>query len=160
MPTAMTMNILESVTAIGEALRDLAVTGPEGQFMNSFYPLPESFSADAGRPSMTVRFDGIAADDPDYDEVANSPSDYRFEIRIYHPDYAPGELSVPDGYVFAQTQVLEGTSEFYANLKRDKSLGGLLLDINVQGSIAGDLIEPTTGDAYVGHEIIVITSLY
>ncbi len=160
MPTAMRMNLLDAVNSIGNALKNLANTGPAGKFMQADYPIPEIFSAEAGRPSMTVRFDGIAGDDPDYSEVANSPSDLRFEVRIYHPSYAPAEMGQIDGYVFAQQQVLEGSSEFYSNLKADPTLGNLLLDIGIQGSIAGDLIEPTTGDAYLGHEIILVTSSY
>ncbi len=156
MPTAMKMNLFDSVNAIGNALIDLA----GADFQAAHYPIPSIFQADAGQPSMTVRFDGIAGDDPDYSEVANSPSDLRFEVRVYHPDFAPPGSGAVDDYVYAQQQVLLGSSLLYSRIKEDVSLGGLLLDLSIQGSIAGDLIEPTTGEAYLGHEIIIVATLF
>lgn len=163
---AMRMELVDSVKAIGEALTALADTDENGTFQQAFYPSPDRLDVLPGRPSMTVRFDGIAGDDWNkYQEMVPpplSPSDLRFEIRIYHPSEIPAEMPYDtDPYVFAQTEVLKGTSEFYKGLRRDNTLGDLIMDVLVLGSVAGDLVDPRPGGrTYYGHEIMLVTSLY
>ena len=162
---AMKMELIDAVDAIGNAIGSLATTGPRGVFQDVFYPTPEFLEVLPGRPSMTVRFDGIAGDDWNkYQEMLvppKSPSDMRFEIRIYHPPMIPAELPPStDQYVYAQRKVLEGTSEFYKNLRIDNTLDGLVMDTLVLGSVAGDLIDPRNEREYYGHEIMLVTSSY
>lgn len=163
---AMKMDLYDAVSAIGNALTALADTDEDGQFQSAFYPAPDRLDVLPGRPSMTVRFDGIAGDDWNkYQEMVvppKSPSDMRFELRIYHPSEIPSDLPFDtDPYVFAQTQVLEGTSAVYKGLREDNTLGELVMDILVLGSVAGDLVDPRPGGrTYYGHEIMLITSLY
>ena len=162
---AMRMELIDAVDAIGSALQALATTGAEGVFQSSAYPVPDLLEVLEGRPAMTVRFDGIAGDDwnkyQEMIEPPKSPSDLRFEIRIYHPPSIPSDMPYDtDPYVFAQTQVLKGTSEFYKNLRADNTLGDLVMDTIVLGSIAGDLVEPKSRREYYGHEIVLVTSSY
>lgn len=162
---AMRMELLEAVETIGGALAALGTTGQEGVFQKSEYPVPDMLDILEGRPAMTVRFDGIAGDDwnkyQEMIEPPKSPSDLRFEIRIYHPPGIPADLPyTTDPYVFAQAQVLKGVSEFYKNLRTDNTLGGLVMDVLVLGSIAGDLIDPRTRREFYGHEIVLVTSSY
>jgi hypothetical protein len=162
---AMRMDLKEAVDAIGTALKNLATTGSEGVFQVSEYPVPETLDVSEGRPAMTVRFDGIAGDDwnryQEMIEPPKSPSDLRFEIRIYHPPYAPAEVGTHvDPYQYAQDKVLEGSSEFYKNLRGDNTLGDLVMDVMVAGSVAGDLVDPKNRREFYGHEIIVVTTSY
>lgn len=162
---AMRMDLLEAVDAIGNALKDLATTGADGVFQNSLYPVPDFLDILPGRPGMTVRFDGIAGDDwnkyQELPEPPKSPSDLRFEIRIYHPpDISSDVPASTDPYAFAQTQVMKGTSEFYKNLRSDNTLGDLVMDVLILGSVAGDLFDPRNNREYYGHEIVLVTSTY
>jgi len=158
------MTLKEATNAIGNALVACADTGPDGNFATALFPVPDQFFAEAGRASLVCRFDGIAADDWNkYAELPNppkTPSDLRFEVRVYHPPYGPAEENVSDGYGYAQDKVLEGVSEFYSNLREDITLGGLVMDVLVNGSLTGDLVDPRARTEYYGEEIILIASIY
>lgn len=160
--TVMTLDLFDAVTSIGEALGALCDTGPEGQFARVDFPVPEEFFIEPGRCSVTIRFDGIAADDPDYDQIAKSPSDLRFEVRIYHPFAIPSEEFSPgdDSYQYAQNKVLRGSSEFIKGIKQDRGLGDRLLNISINGSVTGDLFDPRSQDTYYGHEIVLTTTSF
>lgn len=162
---AMRLDLFDAVEAIGTAIKNLATKGPDGVFQDSFYPVPDFLDIREGRPAMTVRFDGIAGDDwnkyQELPEPPKSPSDLRFEVRIYHPPaIAAGMPTDTDPYMFAQMQVLKGSSEFYKNLRSDNTLGELVMDVLVLGSVAGDLFDPRNNREYYGHEIMLVTSSY
>jgi hypothetical protein len=166
MQDAMRMDLEQAVDAIGSALQALAHTDVEGAFQQSHYPTPDRLDILPGRPAMTVRFDGIAGDDWNkYQEMVEppkSPSDLRFELRVYHPPEISSDMPYDtDPYVYAQMQVLKGVSEVYRLLREDNTLNGLVMDVLILGSIAGDLIDPRPGGRlYYGHEIMLITSSY
>jgi hypothetical protein len=162
---AMRMDLYTAVDAIGSALRDLATTGHDGVFQDSLYPVPDMLDIAEGRPVMTVRFDGIAGDDwnrlQEMIEPPKSPSDLRFEVRIYHPPNIPSTVPYDtDPYIYAQEQVMKGTSEFYKNLRADNTLGDLVMDVLILGSVAGDLFDPRNNREFYGHEIMLVTSTY
>jgi hypothetical protein len=151
-----TMGFKEAQDAIGNALKNLV---NDVDFFNRAYPYPDNLYPEAGKPSMTVRWDGISADndgDPDY----LVPAGFRYEIRIYHPQYAPADANVTDGYIYAQEKVGLGTGLFFEALAQNRRLNGLVLDIVVDGSLAGDLLEPRTETDYYGHEMLLDVRLH
>lgn len=157
---------LEAVREIGEGLAALCTTGSGGVFEQSVFPVPDLFLTTPGRPSAVVRFDGVAKDDwlryHTMPTPYTSPSDLRYAIRIYHVQQAPAEEATADldQYKYAQNKVLEGFDEFYVNMRQNNRLGGLIEEIILTGSIAGDLVDPRSGETFWGMEIIVIATLY
>lgn len=157
---AMLMGFEEAVEKIGNAL--IALGGPAA-YNAQLYPYPDLMVVDAGKPTITARWDGIGEDGEEADESIEVPKSLRYEIRIYHPLYAPADPSLnPDGlsgFVFAQKQVLKGTSAFYPALAKDRRLGNLVISTVVDGSITGDLVEPQTEESYYGHELLLTTTI-
>ncbi len=150
------MGFKQAMDAVGNALAQL---GEEAVFQHRSYPYPDQLYPDPGLPSITVRWDGISADnngDPEF----LVPAGFRYEVRIYHSMYAPADAGQVDNYVYAQEQVALGTASFYESLAKNRGLGGLVLDIIVDGSLAGDLIEPLTETDYYGHELILDVRLH
>lgn len=161
MPTAMTMDLQTAVETIGNYFVSLCDTDEDGAFGGADFPIPDFLQIEAGRPYLTVRWDGITEWDMDYSEVANSPSGMRWEIRIYHSLYLPaGEDPEADAYKYAQTKVLSGSSAFFQALMSDVSLNDLVIDITINGSISGELFDPRANETFYGHEIILTTNSY
>lgn len=158
---AMYMEFDEAVEAIGEAIVDLG--GPDA-YNNQLFPYPDYMAVDAGKPTITARWDGIAEDGENADEDIMVPKAFRFEVRIYHPFYAPAdkpELNPNnlDGFAFAQKMILDGTSAFYPALAKDRQLGGLVISTSLEGSITGDLEEPRSEEVFYGHEMLLTTTI-
>jgi hypothetical protein len=153
--------------AIGNALRALCSTGPDGVFQAAHYREPDYYTAESGRPSALVRFDGVAKDDWNKYQTMpvpyQSPSDLRFAVRIYHVLYAPAEVATVEGfdqYQYAQDRVMEGYDDFYVAMRQNNDLGGLIEDIILTGSIAAPLRDARTNEDFFGMELILITTLY
>lgn len=157
---AMYMEFDEAVEHIGNALVSL---GGSNAYLNQEFPYPDVMTVLAGKPTITARWDGIAEDGDPIEGIV-VPKSFRFEIRIYHPFYAPAdrpELNPNnlDGFEFAQKMILDGTSAFYPALARDRQLDGLVLSTVLEGSITGDLEEPRTREVFYGHEMLLTTTM-
>lgn len=157
---AMYMDFDEAVNHIGRALVSLG--GPNA-YENQEFPYPDYMTVLAGKPTITARWDGIA-EDGDTIEGVIVPKAFRFEVRIYHPFYAPQDRPQLnpdnlDGFAFAQKMILDGTSAFYPALAMDRQLDGLVLSTTLEASITGDLEEPRTEEVFYGHEMLLTTTM-
>lgn len=150
------MGFDEAMDAIGEALIGLVDPANYGSLD---YPYPDDLYPEAGLPSVTVRWDGITADGDGNPDIL-VPAGFRYEVRIYHPNYPPAEASDQNAYQYAQGQIKMGTKYIYEGIAKNRNLSGLVLDIIVDGSVAGDLVEPRTDTEYYGHEMLLDVRLH
>ena len=128
------------------------------KFFSLDYPYPDQHYPESGKPSMTVRWDGISADSNGNHPEVKVPAGFRYEVRIYHSQYAP--TPDVDGYVYAQQMIAKGVAELYTKINEDRTLGGLVTDIIFDNSLTGDLIEPRTDTDYYGHEALLDVRLH
>lgn len=150
------MGFEEATDAIANAI---LTAMDSSKFFSLDYPYPDQHYPESGKPSMTVRWDGISADANGNNPDLEVPAGFRYEIRIYHSQYAP-DPSIEDSYQYAQQQITKGVAELYTKLNKDRTLGGLVLDLIFDNSLTGDIIEPRTNTDYYGHEALIDVRLH
>jgi hypothetical protein len=149
------MGFEEAADAIAQGILDAV---DAAKFFSLDYPYPDQHYPESGKPSMTIRWDGISADANGTNPDVKVPAGFRYEVRIYHSQYGPSPEV--DGYVYAQQQILKGVAELYERLNEDRTLGGLVVDVIFDNSLTGDLIEPRTNTDYYGHEALLDVRLH
>lgn len=162
MSSAQYMDLFNAVTSVGEYMRDItpATWNPdnEGNPM-AYFPVPDVFipSVSEHKPSMTVRLAGLQHTGTILEGVVIPPI-FVYEVRIYYPlyDSLGGTF---DGYETAQMQSLWGESELQKALFNDETLGGLVRELNIESTTAGELIDPDE-TVYYGHESIYSVLVY
>lgn len=150
------MGFNEAMEAIANGIIDAV---DETKFWKLEYPYPDQHYPEPGKPSMTIRWDGISADANGNNPDLLVPAGFRYEIRIYHSMYAP-DASIEDSYKYAQSQIALGIGELYEKLNKDRTLGGLVLDLIFDNSLTGDIVEPRTNTDYYGHEALLDVRLH
>jgi len=150
------MGFKEAMDAIANAILG---TVDETKFFSLDYPYPDQHYPESGKPSMTVRWDGISADSNGQHPDLLVPAGFRYEVRIYHSQYAP-DSTIQDSYKYAQEQIAVGVAEMFEKINADRSLGGLVLDVIFDNSLTGDIIEPRTNTDYYGHEALLDVRLH
>jgi hypothetical protein len=150
------MGFKEAQDAIGNAILNAV---DRDVFFSLDYPYPDQHYPEAGKPSMTVRWDGISADANGNNPDLKVPAGFRYEVRLYHSFYGP-DATITDPYKYAQEQIAIGSGELYEKLNADRSMGGLVLDIIFDNSLTGDIVEPKTNTDYYGHEALLDVRLH
>lgn len=156
MPRTMNMDTLTAINEIGQAIINL--TDRRDYQLRKFpFPSIEQYSPD--KPSFLVRWDGIAEDAGTEMEDITTPSAMRFSVRIINL-YSYGAPGVQDAYAQAQINVQKASAKFHDTMAKNRHLSDLVLDIGVESSIVGDLIDPTTEEVFYGHEQLLVVKLW
>jgi hypothetical protein len=158
MPRAMMMDLEDAVSAIGKGLVNLA---NKRDFADRLFPYPgwgmHQYSFE--KPTIVSRWDGIAEDKATERQGIIVPSAMRFEVRILHPS-DNGPRGVQDYYLHAQNQIAFGTSKFFSAMAKNRDMTELVLDVGVESSVIGDLIDPTTNERFYGHEMVMFVKVW
>lgn len=158
MPRAMLMDPLEGIRTIGKGLVEYV---GKKDFDARLFPYPGWGQHTYGvvKPTILARWDGIAEDRPTERVGIEIPSGLRYEVRIIHPS-RDGPKEVQDTYANAQEQVTFGSARFMQGMSRNRHMDDLVLDVGVEASIIGDLIDPTTEETFYGHEMVIIVKVW
>ena len=158
MSQAMYQTTKQAVNNIANALISL---GEPTAFQHRKFPYPGFGDVffEPAKPSIICRFDGIAEDRDATSELIRVASVFRLELRIIAvASYAP--LGINDAYANAQNMVLDGTDVFFTALAADRTLGGLVLDVGIESSLVGSLVDPTSDEEFYGHEMVLIARVF
>ena len=158
MPRAMLMDPNEAIDAIGEGLVNYV---PKRDFDARLYPYPGWGQHTYGveKPTILSRWDGPAEDRPTERTDIEIPSALRYDVRIIHPS-RDGPAGVMDTFANAQIQVKKGFSKFFVAMSKNRHMNDLILDVGIEASIVGDLIDPTTQEPFYGLEMVMIVKVW
>lgn len=158
MATAMFLPTTTAIKTIGEKLVDMV---PKRDFGARLYPYPGYGNHDYSveKPTIICRWDGIADDKATERVGIVVPSALRYEVRIIHPSN-DGPADALDFYANAQDKIEFGSGKFFEALANNRDMDELVLDVGVEASVIGDLIDPTTNQLFYGHEMVIYVKVW
>lgn len=151
-PRVLDMGFKGAVDAVGSYIRDIS----PATFDAAYYPAPDIFIPNPGKPTLVVRFDG-ASDDGQGLSGVTLPRILRYEVRVYHPLY--GDQQQQDGFVQAQEACLTGTDALFKGVYADPTLSSLVLDCLIQTVSAGEMADPD-GNVFYGHDLALFAEVH
>lgn len=156
MARAMFMKPKIAVQQIAQALINLS---DDTQFEHRKFPYSSTDIYSPDKPSLMVRWTGIAEDLAVESETILTPSAMRFDIRIINL-YSYGPKGVADSYVHAQNNVQNASMDYFEALNENRHLDGLVLDIGIDSSIVDDLVDPISEEIFYGHEKVITVKIW